>query len=210
MTDRYPSLNKKSNPPPDALSRRAVLQFAGVAAASATMSETYVTAAAAQQQPEPAGAGTASVSLIVNGEARALDLDPRQSLLDVLRERLDLTGTKKGCNTGACGACTVLVDGRRIVSCLTLAAMHDGAEITTVEGLEQDGELHPVQAAFIEHDGLQCGYCTPGQVMSAVACIAEGHAGSPDDIRFWMSGNICRCGAYSGIVAAVADAAERV
>jgi xanthine dehydrogenase YagT iron-sulfur-binding subunit len=168
--------------------------------------------AEAQASSSATGANMAgeSVRLVVNGEMQELALDPRQSLLDVLRETLDLTGTKKGCNQGACGACTVLVDGRRIVSCLTLAAMHDGAEITTIEGLEKDGELHPLQTAFIEHDGLQCGFCTPGQIISGVACIAEGHAASPDEIRFWMSGNICRCGAYPGIVAAVADAAKRV
>ena len=151
----------------------------------------------------------APVRLIVNGEARQLDVDPRQSLLDVLRETLDLTGTKKGCNQGACGACTVLLNGRRVTACLTLAVMHDGAEITTIEGLASGDELHPLQAAFIDHDGLQCGYCTPGQIMSSIGCIAEGHTGSPEEIRFWMSGNICRCGAYPGIVAAIADAATR-
>jgi xanthine dehydrogenase YagT iron-sulfur-binding subunit len=150
-----------------------------------------------------------SVHLTINGQARTLELDPRQSLLDVLREVLGLTGTKKGCNQGACGACTVLIDGKRMVSCLTLAIMHDGASITTIEGLEQGGRLHPLQAAFIEHEGFQCGYCTPGQIMSAVGCIAEGHAHSPGEIKFWMSGNICRCGAYPGIVAAIADAAGR-
>ena len=154
-------------------------------------------------------AATMSIRLTVNGVARSLKVDPRQSLLDVLRETLELTGTKKGCNQGACGACTILLDGRRIVSCLTLAAMHDGASITTIEGLAQGGKLHPLQDAFIEHEGFQCGYCTAGQIMSGVACIAEGHAGSPEEIRFWMSGNICRCGAYPGIVEAVADAAKR-
>ena len=150
----------------------------------------------------------AQVRLIINGEARQLDVDPRQSLLDVLREKLDLTGTKKGCNQGACGACTILLDGRRINSCLTLAVMHDGAKITTIEGLARGGELHPLQAAFIEHEGFQCGYCTSGQILSGIGCIAEGHAGTPEQIRFWMSGNICRCGAYAGIVAAVAAAAR--
>ncbi len=152
---------------------------------------------------------TTTVQLTINGRAHRLELDPRQSLLDVLRETLDLTGTKKGCNQGACGACTVLLDGKRINACLTLAIMHDGAEITTIEGLAQGDDLHPLQAAFIEHDAFQCGYCTSGQIMSGVACIAEGHAGSPEDVRFWMSGNICRCGAYPGIVAAIAEAAER-
>lgn len=153
-------------------------------------------------------ANLTSVRLNINGKPQELDVDLRRSLLDVLRETLNLTGTKKGCNQGACGACTILVNGRRIVSCLTLAAMYDGAEITTVEGLERDGELHPLQTAFIEHDALQCGYCTPGQIVSGVACIAEGHAKSPEEIRFWMSGNICRCAAYPGIVAAVAQVAK--
>ncbi|MBO1906828.1 (2Fe-2S)-binding protein [Microvirga sp. 3-52] len=157
----------------------------------------------------PPVASTMHVRMVVNGSARQLEVDPRQSLLDVLRETLDLTGTKKGCNQGACGACTVLLNGRRVTSCLTLAVMHDGAEITTIEGLAQGDELHPLQAAFIAHDGFQCGFCTPGQIMSGVACIAEGHATSPEQIQFWMSGNICRCGAYPGIVAAVADAAGR-
>jgi xanthine dehydrogenase YagT iron-sulfur-binding subunit len=147
--------------------------------------------------------------LTINGQVRTLELDPRQSLLDVLRENLQLTGTKKGCDQGACGACTVLVDGQRIISCLTLAIMHDGAEVITIEGLAQGGELHPLQAAFIEHEGLQCGYCTPGQIMSGLGCIAEGHAHSADEIRFWMSGNICRCGAYPGVVAAIDDATGR-
>ena len=152
--------------------------------------------------------GRLRVTLTVNGRPRAVDIDPRQSLLDVLRETLDLTGTKKGCNQGACGACTVLLDGRRILSCLTLAAMHDGAEVATIEGLAEGEKLHPLQAAFIAHDGLQCGFCTPGQIMSGLGCIAEGHAGSAEEISFWMSGNICRCGAYPGIVAAVAAAAR--
>jgi xanthine dehydrogenase YagT iron-sulfur-binding subunit len=149
------------------------------------------------------------VQLTINGEARQFDLDPRQSLLDVLRETLDLTGVKKGCNQGACGACTILLDGRRVTSCLTLAVMHDGAEVTTIEGLATGEDLHPLQAAFIEHDAFQCGYCTPGQIVSGLSCIAEGHASSADEIRAWMSGNICRCGAYPGIVAAIADVAQR-
>ncbi len=149
-----------------------------------------------------------TINLTVNGRAHTLALDPRQSLLDVLRETLDLTGTKKGCNAGACGACTVLLNGKRVNACLTLAAMHDGAEITTIEGLAKGETLHPLQAAFIEHDGFQCGYCTSGQIMSGVACIAEGHAGSPEEIKAWMSGNICRCGAYAGIVEAIASVAK--
>jgi xanthine dehydrogenase YagT iron-sulfur-binding subunit len=148
------------------------------------------------------------IELIVNGTMQRLQLDPRTSLLDALREHLQLTGTKKGCNQGACGACTVLLDGRRINSCLTLAIMHQGASITTIEGLADADTLHPLQAAFVECDAFQCGYCTPGQILSGVACIAEGHAESTDEIRFWMSGNVCRCGAYPGIVAAVSQTAQ--
>lgn len=149
-----------------------------------------------------------SINLAINGHAHAISLDdPRVTLLDLLRERLDLTGTKKGCDRGQCGACTVLVDGRRINSCLALALSLDGAEITTIEGLADGDQLHPVQAAFIAHDGMQCGYCTPGQIMSAVGLIAEGHAGDdPESVRELMSGNICRCGAYQGITEAVLDA----
>lgn len=150
-----------------------------------------------------------SVSLTVNGVPRSIALDdPRVTLLDLLRERLDLTGTKKGCDRGQCGACTVLVDGRRINSCLALALSHDGAAVQTIEGLADGEVLHPVQAAFIAHDSLQCGFCTPGQIMSAVGLLREGHAGSdPERIREGMSGNICRCSAYAGIVAAVLEAA---
>ena len=148
------------------------------------------------------------VTLTVNGRKHELRLDPRTSLLDALREQLDLTGTKKGCDQGACGACTVLVDGRRVNSCLTFAVMQNGREITTIEGVAVDGKLHPLQAAFIRHDGFQCGYCTPGQICSAVALIAEGHTRSDEEIREWMSGNICRCGAYPGIVAAIREASR--
>jgi xanthine dehydrogenase YagT iron-sulfur-binding subunit len=148
------------------------------------------------------------VTLTVNGERHALALDPRSTLLDVLREHLDLTGTKKGCDQGQCGACTVLVDGRRVVSCLTLAVAKDGASVTTIEGLATDGTLHPLQQAFIDHDAFQCGYCTPGQICSAAGLIAEGRAKTPDEIRELMSGNICRCGAYPNIVAAIRQAME--
>jgi xanthine dehydrogenase YagT iron-sulfur-binding subunit len=147
-----------------------------------------------------------SVSLTVNGSATRLQVAPWTTLLDALREHLDLTGTKKGCDHGQCGACTVLVDGRRINSCLTLAVMQDGARITTIEGLATDGALHPLQQAFIDHDAFQCGYCTSGQICSAVGLIAEGHAHSPDEIRELMSGNICRCGAYPNIVRAIQQA----
>lgn len=144
----------------------------------------------------------------INGEHREIAVDNRTSLLDMLRDRAGLPGTKKGCDQGACGACTVLVDGRRINSCLTLAVMHDGAKITTIEGLAGNGALHPLQQAFIDEDAFQCGYCTSGQIMSGVGCIAEGHTGSPAEIREWMSGNICRCGAYTNIVNAIATAAR--
>jgi xanthine dehydrogenase YagT iron-sulfur-binding subunit len=151
---------------------------------------------------------TLSISLTVNGERRDIVLDdPRVTLLDLLRERLDLTGTKKGCDRGQCGACTILVDGRRINSCLALAVSHDGVAITTIEGIAQGQNLHPVQAAFIAHDALQCGFCTPGQIMSAIGLMSEGQTGDdPERIREAMSGNLCRCGAYAGITEAVLEA----
>jgi xanthine dehydrogenase YagT iron-sulfur-binding subunit len=145
--------------------------------------------------------------LRVNGNARRLRLDSRVTLLDALREHLGLVGTKKGCDQGACGACTVLVDGKRVLSCLTLAAQCDGRNVTTIEGLARDGELHPLQEAFVRHDGFQCGYCTPGQIMSAVALLEEGRVGSDEEIREFMSGNLCRCGAYPNIVAAIREVA---
>lgn len=148
------------------------------------------------------------ITLKVNGSTKQIDVAPWTTLLDLLRDYLNLTGTKKGCDHGQCGACTVLVNGKRINSCLTLAVMHDGAEVTTIEGFAEGDALHPVQQAFIEHDAFQCGYCTPGQICSAVGLIAEGRATSPDEIRESMSGNICRCGAYTGIVAAVRQAMQ--
>jgi len=150
-----------------------------------------------------------TVTLRINGAARQLSVAPWTTLLDALRLHLDLTGTKKGCDHGQCGACTVLVDGRRINSCLTLAVMKDGAEVTTIEGLARGDVLHPLQQAFIEHDAFQCGYCTSGQICSAAGLIAEGRAQSADDIRELMSGNICRCGAYPNIVAAIRQAMDR-
>ncbi|MGI8570421.1 MAG: (2Fe-2S)-binding protein [Methylocella sp.] len=147
-----------------------------------------------------------SIVLVVNGAERPLKVAPWTTLLDALRDYLDLTGTKKGCDHGQCGACTVLVDGRRINSCLTLAVTKDGAHVTTIEGLAKDGTLHPLQQAFIDHDAFQCGYCTPGQICSAVGLIAEGKAKTVDEIRELMSGNICRCGAYPNIVAAIEQA----
>ncbi|MGW0948036.1 (2Fe-2S)-binding protein [Streptomyces sp. NPDC002623] len=149
------------------------------------------------------------VSLSVNGVRHTVTVDNRTSLLDLLREHLDLTGSKKGCNAGACGACTVLVDGRRVNSCLTLAVRLEGAEVTTIEGLEKGDRLHPLQQAFIDQDAFQCGFCTPGQIVSGVGCIQEGHTGSADEIREWMSGNLCRCGCYVKIVRAVEQAAGR-
>lgn len=149
--------------------------------------------------------GSIDVTLRINGKLHTLQIEPRVTLLDALRERIGLTGTKKGCDRGQCGACTVLVDGRRINSCLTLAVMHEDAEITTIEGLARGDELHPMQAAFIKHDGFQCGYCTPGQIVSAVGLLAEGCPTSDEGIRECMSGNLCRCGAYPGIVAAVRE-----
>ena len=149
------------------------------------------------------------VTLQVNGHERRLRLDSRSTLLDALRDGLQLTGTKRGCDQGACGACTVLVDGRRVLSCLALAVQHEGRAVTTIEGLARDGRLHPVQEAFVRHDGVQCGYCTPGQIMSAVALLQEGRAGSDEEIREFMSGNLCRCGAYPNIVAAIREVAAR-
>ena len=152
----------------------------------------------------------ADLHLKINGAAHALKIDPRTSLLDLLREHLQLTGSKKGCDHGQCGACTVLVNGRRINSCLSLAIVHEGDEITTIEGLAKGDQLHPMQSAFIEHDGFQCGYCTPGQICSAVACVQEGHAKDDAEIREWMSGNLCRCGAYPNIVDAIKQARSQM
>jgi xanthine dehydrogenase YagT iron-sulfur-binding subunit len=148
--------------------------------------------------------------LQVNGKRIPLAVEPRTSLLDALREQAGLTGTKKGCDHGSCGACTVHVNGARVLACLTLAARSEGKAITTIEGLANGDELHPMQEAFLHHDGFQCGYCTPGQIISAVALVEEGHAGSETEIREWMSGNICRCGAYPNIVAAIQDVAGKV
>jgi xanthine dehydrogenase YagT iron-sulfur-binding subunit len=211
-------------------SHPSVTRRAVVAAATATATATHAGPADAQPGAtggSPAGqeaAAMSTVSLRVNGEVRSLELDTRTTLLDALREHLRLTGSKKGCDHGQCGACTVLVSGRRIYSCLTLAVMHEGDEVTTIEGLGQPGNLHPMQAAFVSHDGYQCGYCTPGQVCASVAMLEEIKAGVPshatsdlaaplqvtaDEIRERMSGNICRCGAYSNIVDAITEVAER-
>ena len=155
--------------------------------------------------PAVHGAKAGMVVLSVNGQERELRMEPRVSLLDALREHLGLTGSKKGCDQGTCGACTVWVDGRRVLACLTLAVTCEGREVTTIEGLSADGALHPMQAAFVDRDAFQCGYCTPGQIMSAVAVLKEGHAGDDAEIAEWMSGNICRCAAYPNIRAAIRD-----
>ncbi|AVJ29763.1 aldehyde dehydrogenase iron-sulfur subunit PaoA [Achromobacter spanius] len=200
------------------ISRRNLLK-AGAASATAI----GTTAMSATQHATPAQGLTASVTLNVNGKSHEMSVDPRTSLLDALREHLRMTGTKKGCDHGQCGACTVLLDGRRINACLTLAIMHDGQQITTIEGLGTPGALHPLQAAFVKHDGYQCGYCTPGQICSAVGMLDEAASGmpshvtaslnerpllTPDEIRERMSGNICRCGAYANILDAIEDVAE--
>jgi xanthine dehydrogenase YagT iron-sulfur-binding subunit len=156
----------------------------------------------------PAEGQTALVHMRINGEDKDIGVDTRTSLLDMLRERAGLTGTKKGCDQGACGACTILLDGRRVNSCLTLAVMHDGADVRTIEGVAENGRLQPLQQAFIDNDAFQCGYCTSGQIMSGLGCIDEGHTGSDAEIREWMSGNICRCGAYTNIVSAISSAAK--
>jgi xanthine dehydrogenase YagT iron-sulfur-binding subunit len=204
--------------PEGASSRRQFLRHLATISAGLTVSAPLGRAAAIPEKsvptsapPDASGArGLTEINLKVNGTAERLVCDPRVTVLDALRDRLELTGTKKGCDRGACGACTVLVDGKRVLSCLTLAVMAQGKEITTIEGLAKGEELHPVQAAFIECDGFQCGYCTPGQIMSAVACIREGHAGSDREIREFMSGNLCRCGAYPNIVDAIKVAAAKM
>jgi xanthine dehydrogenase YagT iron-sulfur-binding subunit len=191
------------------LSRRdALISGAALAAAPLVVPEE---AAAQAVPPLPAAiAQTVNLNTTINGRAVSLPIDARTSLLDLLRERLALTGAKKGCDHGQCGACTVHLDGRRVASCLTLAAKVEGRKVTTIEGLTDGETLHPMQQAFIDHDALQCGYCTPGQIMAAVACVAEGNATSKERIREYMSGNICRCGAYVGIVAAIQQAAGRM
>jgi xanthine dehydrogenase YagT iron-sulfur-binding subunit len=186
-------------------SRRSFLSSLGAAGVAVTAGPLVAAAPAAPAVEMPAETieGAVPVSLQVNGKELDLHIDPRTSLLDCLRETMSLTGTKKGCDHGQCGACTVHVNGRRINSCLTLAIMHEGDEITTIEGLGQPGSLHPMQAAFVEHDGYQCGYCTSGQIMSAVAILKEPWGAEDKDVREAMAGNICRCGAYPNIVAAV-------
>ncbi|ARP65452.1 oxidoreductase [Mesorhizobium sp. WSM1497] len=193
------------------LSRR-MFMTASVSAAAAMPLVNSPTRAAQPASEKPAEPRDLSaVSMRINKQTYNLALDNRTSLLDALRDHVGLTGTKKGCDHGQCGACTVLIDGKRALSCLSFAVMNQGREITTVEGLAStDGELHPVQQAFVDHDAFQCGYCTPGQIMSAIGCINEGHAGSEDDIREYMSGNLCRCAAYPNIVAAIVQARDEI
>jgi len=188
------------------LTRRTALGGTAALTASSLISESDPAVAA--PLAKPVGVRLA-IQTTVNGKAVPVEIDVRTSLLDLLREQLHLTGAKKGCDHGQCGACTVHVDGRRVASCLTLAAKVDGRAVTTIEGLADGETLHPMQQAFIDHDALQCGYCTPGQIMAAVACVREGNATSKDRIREYMSGNICRCGAYVGIVAAIEQFAGR-
>ncbi len=201
------------------LASTATLGSVGAVPAAAAVAETETptpsaktdaTAASVFASKAPSG-NKIALTLTINGAVREVQVDPRTTLLDTLREHVGLTGTKKGCDQGQCGACTVHLDGTRVLSCLTLAASVRGRKVTTIEGLAaDDGSLHPMQQAFIDHDAFQCGYCTPGQIMSAVACVAEGHADNPADIREYMSGNICRCAAYPNIVAAVEQARPKL
>ena len=191
------------------LSRRRFLAGSMAVAGGVVASQVLPYAEAQTEAATPTVPDVAEVNLNVNGRAYALQLDPRASLLDTLRDDLGLTGAKKGCNQGTCGACTVQVDGQRVLACLSLALMTQGREITTIDGLSDGDTLHPLQAAFIRHDAFQCGYCTTGQIMSGDACIREGHAGNELEIREWMSGNLCRCSAYPGIVAAIQEVAAQ-
>ena len=186
-------------------SRRGFLTQVTFAGAGFTLGPLLVSAKDIIPEPQPASVEVTGVTLKINGSSHTLNLDSRVTLLDALRENLMMPGTKKGCDHGQCGACTVLVDGKRINSCLTLLAMCDGTEVTTIEGLAKGDQLHPMQEAFIKHDGFQCGYCTPGQICSAVGLVKEGHAKTDADIRELMSGNICRCGAYQNIVEAIKE-----
>ncbi len=211
MTRKSASIPANSSPDEArrGLSRRGFL----TATMASTMTATLLDKRRAEAAPAAAADARAplAVTLRVNGRDHRLALDVRTSLLDTLRDHLGLTGTKKGCDHGQCGACTVLLDGHRTLSCLTFSAMAEGHEITTIEGLAAaDGTLHPMQQAFVDYDAFQCGYCTPGQIMSAIACVEEGHAGSDDEIREFMSGNICRCAAYPNIVDAVREARTKM
>lgn len=203
---RNKSRSSQSDPSQPNEGRRNFLKQSSIITALAVAPPAFVKAAASELDEKAAAYfEKVPVSLEINGAVQKLSIEPRVTLLDLLREQLALPGTKKGCDHGQCGACTVHVDGKRVLSCMSLAVMQEGKMITTIEGLADGDKLHPMQEAFIKHDGFQCGYCTPGQIMSGVACIREGHANSDDEIREYMSGNICRCGAYSNIVKAVAD-----
>ncbi|MER5805632.1 (2Fe-2S)-binding protein [Streptomyces mirabilis] len=197
--------------PPSAPSRRTFIATTSVAGGVIAVGGLAVGSSllGTEEATTADSAPSSRVSLTVNGRRHTITVDNRTSLLDLLREHLGLTGSKKGCNAGACGACTVLVDGQRVNSCLTLAVRLDGTEVTTIEGLAKGDKLHPLQQAFIDQDAFQCGYCTPGQIVSGVGCIKEGHTGSPEEIREWMSGNICRCGCYVKIVRAVEQTTGR-
>ena len=188
-------------------SRRALIKGGAIAAVTSLSGVSETTAP--KSAPDSTFVSRANITLEVNGVSHRVEVEPRSTLLDVLRERLYLTGTKKGCNRGECGACTIHLDGRRVNGCLVLAITADGKKIETIEGLAKGDQLHPMQQAFIDHDAFQCGYCTSGQIMSAVACVTEGHTGSNSEIREWMSGNICRCSAYPQIAAAVNAVAKR-
>jgi xanthine dehydrogenase YagT iron-sulfur-binding subunit len=202
--------DEEIKPTRERLSRRAFLSTAGTVGAAVTLTGSLAAAATVAEPPPPQIAddaavipGTIAITLSINGQTRKAQIDPRSTLLDTLRETLNLTGTKKGCDHGQCGACTVHINGRRVNSCLTFAAMHQGDQITTIEGIGQPGNLHAMQAAFVEHDGFQCGYCTSGQIMSAVAMTKEPWGTEDKDVKEAMAGNICRCGAYPNIVAAI-------
>lgn len=202
-TEYFPEDSNRSN---GGTTRRGFLSQLGVASAGLTLAPLLAGAVEDLKEAEVIAAPEiTAVSLTINGKKQLLNLDSRVTLLDALREKLALPGTKKGCDHGQCGACTVLVDGRRINSCLTLAGMCDGVEVTTIEGLANGDQLHPMQEAFLKHDGFQCGYCTPGQICSAVGLVKEGHAKTDAEIKELMSGNICRCGAYQNIVAAIKE-----
>jgi len=200
----------QSEPTALEITRRQTLQVGAAAGAVSLIPEARANPPSVAPVSTTENGPTVPISARINGSSVLLQIDARASLLDMLRERLGLTGAKKGCDHGQCGACTVHLDGRRITSCLTMAAKVDGREIVTIEGIAEGDTLHPMQQAFIDHDALQCGYCTPGQIMAAIACVKEGHATTRDQIREYMSGNICRCGAYVGIVAAIEDAAAKM
>lgn len=206
MSSSFDDHHDRAGDAPTSLSRRTLLKGGVVAATSITVGSAIAATQAAVLEPASVD-GRLQLQTTINQVAYALEISPAMTLLDLLRERLQLTGTKKGCNRGECGACTVLVDGRRVNACLVFAATLGGRQVQTIEGLADGARLHPVQQAFIEHDAFQCGFCTSGQIMSAVGCIAEGHTGDNLEIREWMSGNICRCSAYPQISAAVASAA---